>query len=221
MSPRPGGGRVVVISGPGGVGKGTVVAALRRRHPDLDVSISATTRPPRAGEVDGVHYHFVSPATFDRMVDEDAFVEWAQFNGNRYGTPWASLITGRGPVVLEIDVQGARQIRAREAEVGDVQATLVFLEPPSWADLEARLRARGSETPESLEARLRIGREEMAAAEWFDHRVVNTTVPAAVAALERILGLTSARDVPSARHPAEQDTAGPDAPDHDAPHDEG
>lgn len=192
MSDRPDRGRVVVISGPGGVGKGTVVAALRHAHPDLAVSISATTRPPRPGELDGVHYHFVTSGTFQQMIDAGEFVEWATFNGNRYGTPWRSLAaaSSSAPIVLEIDVQGAEQIRDREAAVGDVDATLVFLEPPSWADLEARLRGRGSETPDSIEARLRIGREEMAAAHWFDHRIVNTTVPAAVEALERILGLT-------------------------------
>jgi guanylate kinase len=181
----------VVVSGPGGVGKGTVVAALRAAHPDVAVSVSATTRAPRAGEVDGVHYRFVDDAEFQRMVDAGEFVEWAEFNGRRYGTPWSSLHAAEGQLVLEIDVQGARQIRDRAATAGDIDATLVFLEPPSWAALEERLRGRGSETPESLAARLAIGREEMAAAAWFDHRVVNTTVAEAVEAIARILGLTS------------------------------
>ncbi len=196
MSTTPTGGRVIVVSGPGGVGKGTVVAALRERHPDLAVSVSATTRARRPGEEDGRHYHFVDTATFRQMIADEAFVEWAEFNGSLYGTPWASIgdaVADGAPVVLEIDVQGARQIRRRQTEQGDVTATLVFLEPPSWQTLEDRLRGRGSEDETGIEARLRIGREEMAAAEAFDHRIVNTTVDAAVEALERILRSTSSR----------------------------
>lgn len=192
MSSDPATGRVVVVSGPGGVGKGTVVSALRARNPSLAVSVSATTRPRRAGEQDGVHYHFRTRAAFEAMIADGAFVEWAAFNGELYGTPWSSIadaVEDGRDVVLEIDVQGARQIRAGRA--GGLHTVLVFLEPPSWDDLEARLRKRGSESEASIEARLRIGRAEMEAAAWFDHRIVNTTVDAAVEALERILTSTS------------------------------
>lgn len=183
-------GRLLVVSGPGGVGKGTVVAALRRRRDDVEVSLSATTRPQRPGEEEGVHYHFVSRDRFREMIADGAFLEWAEFNGNLYGTPWSSVterLAAGATVVLEIDVQGAEQVRRRQQEVGDVDATLVFLEPPSWEVLEARLRHRGSEDEDSIAARLQIGREEMARASDFDHRVVNDRVDSAVAALERIL----------------------------------
>ena len=190
MSAAPTTGRVLVVSGPGGVGKGTVVAALRQRRGDIAISVSATTRRPREDEQDGVHYHFVSHEKFQRMIDQDAFVEWADFNGNRYGTPWTSIsgpVADGFAVVLEIDVQGAEQIREREAADGDLNATLVFLEPPSWEVLEQRLIGRGSEDEESLAARLAIGRQEMAAAPWFDHVITNDRVDAAVDALARIL----------------------------------
>ncbi|CAN5358963.1 guanylate kinase [soil metagenome] len=172
------------------MGKGTVVAALHQRNPDLAVSVSATTRPRRDGEINGVHYHFVDRDRFRQMADDGQFLEWALFNGNLYGTPWTSVaqpVSAGETVVLEIDVQGARQIRRREQEVGDVTATLVFLQPPSWEALEARLRGRGSEDVESLAARLRIGREEMAAAVEFDHHIVNDDLDTAVSVLERIL----------------------------------
>jgi guanylate kinase len=183
-----------VVSGPGGVGKGTVVAALRDRNPDLAVSVSATTRSQRPGERDGEHYHFLDGPTFMQMVEEGEFLEWAEFNGNHYGTPWSSIqqpVADGRTVVLEIDVQGAEQIRDRQSAVGDITATLIFLEPPSWETLEARLRGRGSESEDSIEQRLRIGRAEMEAADWFDHRITNTTVDAAVEVLERILAYPS------------------------------
>lgn len=185
-------GTLLVVSGPGGVGKGTVVAALRERHDEIEVSLSATTRRMRPGEEDGVHYRFVSPTEFRRMADDGEFLEWAEFNGHFYGTPWSSVtdrLAAGATLVLEIDVQGAKQVRQRQRDVGDIAATLVFLEPPSWDDLERRLRHRGSENEETIEQRLTIGREEMAQAEEFDHRVVNDRVDAAVKALERILAL--------------------------------
>lgn len=178
-------GRLLVVSGPGGVGKGTVVAALARRRPEVVVSLSATTRRPRPGEDDGVHYHFLDDAAFDRWVAEGRFLEWAHFNGRRYGTPWASieepLAAGR-TVVLEIDVQGAMQVRARAPS-----AVLVFLLPPSMQALRDRLRRRGSEDPVQVGHRLRLADQELAQAPAFDHRVVNDRVDAAVAAIAAVL----------------------------------
>ncbi len=131
------------------------------------------------------------------MIDRGEFLEWAQFNGNLYGTPWTSVaipVTEGATLVLEIEVQGALQVRRRQTEVGDISAVLVFLEPPSWEVLETRLRGRGSEDESTIAARLRIGREEMAAGAVFDHHVVNDDLDAAVSALERILaGQTPAR----------------------------
>lgn len=183
-------GRAIVVSGPGGVGKGTVVARLQQRNPDIAVSVSATTRPRRPGEVNGVHYHFIDLQRFGDMIDAGEFLEWAEFNGHLYGTPWSSVagpVAAGATLVLEIEVQGALQVRRRQRTVGDISAILVFLEPPSWEVLEARLRGRGSEDEESIAARLRIGRQEMAAGADFDHHVVNDDVDAAVAHLERIL----------------------------------
>jgi guanylate kinase len=153
-------GRLVVLTGPSGVGKGTVVTELRRMLPDLWISVSATTRAPRPGEVDGASYHFWTEDRFTRAVAEGGFLEWAQFAGNRYGTPRepveARLAAGES-VLLEIELQGARQVRAAMPE-----ALTVFLTPPSSADLEARLRGRGT--------------EDVAAAAEFDAVVVNDDV---------------------------------------------
>ena len=184
------GGRLFVLSGPGGVGKGTVMARLRQCTPELAVSVSATTRPPRAGEVDGLHYHFVDDAAFDRMVADDEFLEWAEFAGRRYGTPWASVeeaITGDQPVVLEIEISGARQVRRRMPE-----AVLIFLAPPSADELVERLRARGTDDPESVARRMALARWEMEQSAEFDHVVVNATVDQAAADIGRILGLATA-----------------------------
>ena len=127
--------RLTVLSGPSGVGKGTVVAEVRRRHPEVWVSVSATTRRPRPGEVDGVHYHFVTDTEFDRLIAEDGLLEWAEYAGNRYGTPAAPVrerLAAGAPALLEIELQGARQVRARDAD-----AQLVFLAPPSWSPCSA------------------------------------------------------------------------------------
>ncbi len=164
-------GLVVVISGPSGVGKGSVHAGLHGLLEGLEDSVSATTRAPRPGERDGVAYHFVDAATFDRMISSDALLEWAEYAGNRYGTPRAPLeeAVARGrTVLLEIEVQGALQVRDRLPE-----ALLIFLVPPAFDELERRLRDRGTEDESTVQARLEVARSEMGAQEHFDHVVVN------------------------------------------------
>lgn len=167
--------RLVVLAGPTAVGKGTVAARIREQHPEIWISVSATTRPPRPGEVDGVHYHFVSDDEFDRLVAEDGLLEWAVVHkAARYGTPRAAveeqLAAGR-PALLEIDLQGARQVRERMPD-----ALLVFLAPPSFEELERRLVGRGTETAEERARRLETAHEELAAEPEFDVTIVNTDV---------------------------------------------
>ncbi len=183
MSPR-----VFVVSGPTAVGKGTVVARLKQRHPEVFVSVSATTRSPRPGEVDGVHYHFVTDEEFDEMAAHDGLLEWAVVHGtNRYGTPRGpvdqAVAEGRA-VVLEIDLQGARQVRRTYPS-----AQQIFLEPPNWDELVRRLVGRGTETPEQQERRLETAREELARVEEFDHVVVNHEIDQTVDDLVGLLGL--------------------------------
>jgi guanylate kinase len=171
--------KLTVLSGPTAVGKGTVVARLAAEHPEIFVSVSATTRPPRPGEIHGQHYLFVSPAEFDALIADGALLEWAVVHGiHRYGTPrapvLAALEAGR-PALLEIDLQGARQVRASWPS-----ATFVFLAPPSWEELVRRLVGRGTETPEQRQQRLDTARAELAAQVEFDHVVVNGEVGQAV-----------------------------------------
>jgi len=168
-------GRLIVLAGPTAVGKGTVAAWIREHHPEIAMSVSATTRPPRPGEIDGTHYHFVSPEEFDRLIENDGLLEWATVHGvNRYGTPRApverKLAQGES-VLLEIDLQGARQVREALPE-----AYLVFLAPPSWDELVNRLVGRGTETEAERERRLATAREELAAVSEFDTTIVNTEV---------------------------------------------
>ncbi|GAA0235296.1 guanylate kinase [Saccharothrix mutabilis subsp. mutabilis] len=173
--------RLTVLSGPSGVGKSSVLAELRRMGPDVHFSVSVTTRKPRPGEVDGVHYHFVDRAEFDEMVSNGELLEHAEFAGNCYGTPRApvvaALASGR-PSLLEIELQGARQVRAAMPE-----AQLVMLAPPSWEDLVGRLTGRGTEDPAVVARRLEIAREELAAEPEFDQVVVNDDVKSAAARL--------------------------------------
>lgn len=177
--------RLTVVSGPSGVGKGTVVAALRRRYPDVWVSTSATTRPPRPGEIDGVHYHFTDDAGFAALIAAGRLLEWASFAGFRYGTPrepvLATLAAG-APAVLEIELQGARQVRAAMPE-----AQLVFLTSPSWDELERRLTGRGTEPSELVTARLERARVELAAKNEFDVVVCNDDVGRAAEELVQLV----------------------------------
>lgn len=163
-----------MITGPSGVGKGTLIKALRERLPEVELSVSATTREPRRGEEDGREYHFLSREEFDRRIAERDFLEWAEYSGNRYGTLRSEVEarTSRGaPVVLEIEVQGARQVRETMPE-----AVRIFIEPPDPAELRARLLGRATDDPETIERRLEVARQELRARDEFAHRVVNDDV---------------------------------------------
>ena len=177
--------RLTVLSGPSGVGKGTVVAAVRERHPQVWVSVSCTTRAPRPGERDGVEYRFVTREEFGRMVAAGELLEHAEFAGNLYGTPRQPVLDRLAdgvPALLEIELQGARQVRAAMPDT-----FLVFLAPPSWAELERRLAQRGTEPDEVVAQRLSRAQVEMAAEGEFDEVVVNDDVQHAAAELVRLI----------------------------------
>ena len=179
--------RLTVLSGPSGVGKGSVVAVLRRRHPHVWLSVSVTTRPPRPGERDGVEYHFVDQCEFDQMVADGELLEHDAHLGASYGTPRApverQLATG-APVLLEIDLHGARQVRAVAPD-----AQLVFLAPPTFEELARRLVGRGTEDPARVRARLDRARMELAAEDEFDAVVVNDDLERASDALVALMGI--------------------------------
>ncbi|HEX6651148.1 MAG TPA: guanylate kinase [Thermoleophilaceae bacterium] len=169
------------MTGPSGVGKGTLIKRLLERVPGLELAVSATTREPRPGEVNGVDYHFLSQADFDRRVAAGEFLEHAIYAGNSYGTLWSELERPARGIVLEIDVQGARQVHERLPN-----ATRIFIEPPSFEALAERLMQRGSDSPEQIERRLAAAREEIAARDEFDHHIVNDDLERAVEALANL-----------------------------------
>lgn len=178
-------GQVFVITGPSGVGKGTLIRALLHRIPNLELSVSATTRPPRSGEQTGVDYHFLTPEQFEERVRAGDFLEHATYSGNRYGTLRSELerrLRDGAPIVLEIEVQGARQVRQAMPD-----AVAVFIAPPSREALRARLMGRGTDSPEQVEARLRTADEELQARPEFAHAVINDRLEEAVEELTEIV----------------------------------
>nr|WP_246253648.1 guanylate kinase [Isoptericola chiayiensis] len=196
---------MTVLAGPTAVGKGTVSADIRTRYPHVWLSVSATTRPPRPGEVHGVHYLFVQPEEFDRMVADGEMLEWAVVHGrHRYGTPRGPVVEHLAagcPTLLEIDLQGARQVRDAVRASG-LDAQFVFLAPPSFDELVRRLVGRGTEDAEERERRLRTARVEMAAEAEFDVTIVNDDVTRATDELARLLQAGQAGAAASASPPA-------------------
>ena len=178
-------GKTFIISGPSGVGKSTVLNALLKEYPDLYFSVSATTREPREGELDGIHYHFIEPENFHKMIEEDAFLEYAEYVGNFYGTPKKfvdeAMEQGKD-VLLDIEIQGAMQVCAKRPET-----VRIFIAPPSWKELERRLTARGTDSPEKVQKRLLRAQVELEMARDYDYFVVNDTVENAVNELRAIM----------------------------------
>lgn len=188
---QAGRGFLVVVSGPGGVGKNTLVNAVRARMPQLDYSVSVTTRPPRPGEQDGVHYHFVTPEAFSGMVQRGELLEWARFGDHLYGTPRAFIeqaLEQSRVVLLDIDIAGARQLRERRLD-----AVFVFLVPPSLAALRERLARRGTDPEETIERRMRLALTELQAVADYDYVIVNASLEAAATCLESIIRAEACR----------------------------
>ncbi|MEL7084346.1 MAG: guanylate kinase [Cyanobacteria bacterium P01_A01_bin.3] len=178
-------GRLILVTGPSGVGKGTLIKALRERHPDLGFSVSATTRAPREGEEHGVHYYFYSREQFLELRDRQEFLEWAEFAGNCYGTPIAPVmerLEAGEDILLEIELQGARQVMQRCP-----QAFKIFLSPPSLEELERRLRDRSSDSEDSIIKRLNTARTELQATDEFDVTLVNDRLDETLAELESLI----------------------------------
>lgn len=183
-------GRLIVLTGPSGVGKGTLLRSLLERHPELYLSVSATTRAPRPGEIEGHNYYFVSPSTFNRMIANGDLLEWAEFAGNCYGTPRLAVeeqIRQGHWVILEIELEGARQIRQSFPD-----ALRIFILPPSLPELECRIRSRGQDTEEAIVRRLNRAQEEINAADEFDIQIVNDDFEKALARVEDALFATAA-----------------------------
>jgi guanylate kinase len=178
-------GRLIVLTGPSGVGKGTLLKALLERHPELYLSVSATTRSPRAGEVEGIHYYFYDREQFEEMIRAGALLEWAEFAGNYYGTPiepvQAQLNCGRS-IILEIELAGARQVAKIFPD-----AVRIFILPPDLPTLENRIRDRGTDTPAAILLRLEQAKVEIAAQHEFDDRIVNDDFQTALDELDRIV----------------------------------
>lgn len=178
-------GRLIVLTGPSGVGKGTLMRSLLQRHPELYFSVSATTRSPRPGEIDGKNYYFVSLGKFEQLVAEGEFLEWAEFAGNYYGTPREAVlnqIQSGKLVVLEIELEGARQIRASFPS-----ALSIFILPPSFDELEKRIRSRAQDSEEAIARRLLRAQEEIQAADEFDIQIVNDDFETALNDIETVL----------------------------------
>ncbi|MBD2497373.1 guanylate kinase [Nostoc sp. FACHB-280] len=175
-------GKLIVLTGPSGVGKGTLMRSLLQRHPQLYYSVSVTTRSPRPGEIDGKNYYFINRSKFEQLVAQGEFLEWAEFAGNYYGTPRETVVnqiqSGK-LVVLEIELEGARQIRASFPN-----ALSIFILPPSFDELEKRIRGRGQDSEESISRRLVRAKAEVAAADEFDIQIVNDDFETALAAVE-------------------------------------
>ena len=180
-------GNLTVITGPSGVGKGTIVRKILESHSDVWLSISATTRKPRSGEIEGEHYFFLDKKNFQEIIDNDGFLEWAAFSDNFYGTPKKIVeekIEKGSNVLLEIELEGARQIRKSFPE-----AFQIFIAPPNLSELEKRIRGRGTETEEAIKDRLSIAKKELIAKKEFDAVVVNENIEKAFKEIESLMGL--------------------------------